>query len=166
MITRRFRHTLTAMLMIGTMLHTVSARGSGDANLEAFPEPEEGMQRFVIALEHKERGEEDAFKVEIIAGKMMPTDGVNVYRLGSIIEPRNLKGWGYTYYEVTGSDLAVSTRMAPPENTPMVDRFVAGTPLLIRYNSRLPLVIYAPDGYGIRYRIWQASEAFVEAGTR
>jgi hypothetical protein len=29
------------------------------------------MERFVIALPHKERGEEDAFQVEIIVGKEM-----------------------------------------------------------------------------------------------
>lgn len=166
MNSRNFRHPLTAMLVIGAMMIAATARGSGDADLKAFPPPGEGMQRFVIALEHKERGEEDAFKVELIAGKVMPTDGVNVYRLGSSIEPRNLEGWGYTYYEVTGSDLAISTRMAPPENTPMVDRFVSGAPLLIRYNSRLPVVVYAPDGYEVRYRIWQAGEAYLKADPR
>jgi ecotin len=154
------------MLVIGAVMHTAAARGSADSELKAFPPPAEGMKRFVIMLGHKERGEEDAFKVELVAGKVMPTDGVNVYRLGSSIEPRNLEGWGYTYYEVTGSDLAISTRMAPPENTPMVDRFVAGTPLLIGYNSRLPVVVYAPDGYQVRYRIWQADETYLKAATR
>ena len=27
---------------------------------------------------------------------------------------------------------------------------------LIRYNSRLPIVVYAPEGVEIRYRIWSA----------
>ena len=35
--------------------------------------------------------------------------------------------------------------------------------LQIRYNSRLPVVVYAPDGYEIRYRIWKASEAIEKA---
>lgn len=163
---RNFRHALTALLVVSSVMHAATARGSGDTELKAFPPPAQGMQRFVISLEHKERGEEDAFKVELVAGKEMPTDGVNIYRLGSSIEPRNLEGWGYTYYEITGSDLAISTRMAPPENTPMVNRFVAGTPLLIRYNSRLPVVVYAPHGYEVRYRIWEAGETYLEAEPR
>ena len=27
---------------------------------------------------------------------------------------------------------------------------------LIRYNSRLPVVVYAPEGVELRYRIWKA----------
>ena len=116
------------------------------------------MLRFVIVLPHKERGTEDAFKVEIIPGKTMLTDGVNLVRLGTTIEPRTLKGWGYTYYEITGQDIAMSTMMAPPATEPQKEKFVQGTSLLIRYNSRLPIVIYAPQGYEIRYRIWETSE--------
>jgi ecotin len=121
------------------------------------------MERFVIALPHKERGEEDAFKVELILGKTMPTDGVNLMRLGTAIEARPLKGWGYTYYEVTGRDVATSTMMAGPPGTAQVEKFVSGSPLLIRYNSRLPVVIYAPKGFEIRYRIWQTPETTQKA---
>jgi ecotin len=131
--------------------------------LKAFPAAKEGMERVVIVLPHKERGEEDASKVEIVAGKTMQTDGVNQVRLGTTIEPRPLKGWGYTYYEVTGSGHAMSTMMAPPPGSPKVERFVAGTPLTIRYNSRLPIVVYAPKGYELRYRIWEAPKEFKPA---
>ena len=31
-----------------------------------------------------------------------------------------------------------------------------GEPALIRYNSRLPLVVYAPTDVEVRYRIWSA----------
>ncbi|MBT3293728.1 MAG: proteinase inhibitor I4 serpin [Verrucomicrobia bacterium] len=128
--------------------------------LKAFPPAKEGMKRLVIVLPHKERGEEDAFKVEIVAGKTMLTDGVNRMRLGTAIEARPLKGWGYTYYDVTGSGHAMSTMMAPPPGTPKVKRFVAGTSLTIRYNSRLPIVVYAPPEYELRYRIWKAPQRF------
>ena len=117
----------------------------------------------MIVLPDKKRGEEDAFKVELNPGKKTLTDGVNQMRLGMTIEPRPLKGWGYTYYEVTGRDLAMNTLMAAPPGTRQVEKFVSGTPLLIRYNSRLPVVVYAPKGYEIRYRIWQAPEKWEEA---
>jgi ecotin len=52
----------------------------------------------------------------------------------------------------------MSTMMAVPPGTPKAEKFVSGAPLLIRYNSRLPVVIYAPKGLEIRYRIWQAPQ--------
>jgi ecotin len=41
---------------------------------------------------------------------------------------------------------------------PKVDRFITigGEPYLIRYNSRLPIVVYAPEGVEVHYRIWNA----------
>jgi len=50
------------------------------------------------------------------------------------------------------------TRMAINPDTPKVNRFVTlgGEPYLIRYNSRLPIVVYAPEGVEARYRIWSA----------
>jgi ecotin len=116
------------------------------------------MERFVIVLPHKERGEEDAFQIELIVGKEILTDGVNLVRLTNTIVARSLEGWGYTYYEVTGPSETVSTRMAPPEGAPQVKQFVTASPLHIAYNSRLPIVVYAPTGYEVRYRIWKASK--------
>ena len=83
------------------------AFGVDHPELKAFPLAKQGMDRFVITLPHKERGEEDAFIVEIIVGRKMLTDGVNRVRFSNTIEPRQLQGWGYTYYEVTGSSLAM-----------------------------------------------------------
>ena len=160
-----FRRVVRILIVFGAgLLATqMAVLGAEHPELKAFPEAKEGMERFVIVLPHKERGEEDAFKVELIPGKTMPTDGVNLMGLGITIEPRPLKGWGYTYYEVTGRDVAMSTMMAAPPGTAPVEKYVSGTPLLIRYNSRLPVVIYAPKGFEIRYRIWQAPETAEKA---
>jgi ecotin len=48
--------------------------------------------------------------------------------------------------------------MAVDPNTPKVDRFImlGGEPYFIRYNSRLPIVVYVPEGVEVRYRIWKA----------
>jgi ecotin len=50
------------------------------------------------------------------------------------------------------------TQMAIDPNAPKVSRFITlgGEPYLIRYNSRLPVVVYAPEGVEVRYRIWRA----------
>ena len=48
--------------------------------------------------------------------------------------------------------------MAVDPNAPKVNRFVTlgGEPYLIRYNSRLPVVVYVPEGAEARYRMWRA----------
>ncbi len=126
--------------------------------LDAFPAAEEGMERFVIVLPQHDNGQEEKLQVEIIVGREMLTDGVNRQRLGNIIEPRSLKGWGYTYYEVTGSSQVISTLMAAPEGVKKVKSFVSAPSLFVGYNSRLPIVVYAPTGYQVHYRFWQAGE--------
>ena len=151
------------LLAVNILAFGLPAAGADHPELKAFPEAREGMERFVIVLPHKERGEEDDFMVELIAGRTLLADGVNQMRLGNAIEPRTLEGWGYTYYEVTGPSVVMNTLMAPPEEAPMVERFVAAAPLRIHYNSRLPIVVYAPEGYEVRYRIWQASETTGQA---
>ena len=97
------RNTLTQLLLIGLVVLGNSAYSTEHPELKAFPPAKEGMERFVIELPHKERGEEDSFKVEIIVGMEILTDGVNLVRLANTIEARPLKGWGYTYYELIGS---------------------------------------------------------------
>lgn len=32
---------------------------------------------------------------------------------------------------------------------------IGGEPQFFRYNSRLPLVVYAPEGVEIRHRVWR-----------
>ena len=157
------KRPLTGLVLICLAAAGFEAVAADHPQLKAFPPPVAGMQRFVIVLPHKEPGEEDAFALELVAGRQMPTDGVNLVRLGSAIEARSLKGWGYTYYEVTGTGTAMSTLMAPPPGASAVTRFVTGTPLRIPYNSRLPVVIYAPVGYEIGYRVWTAPAVFAVA---
>ncbi len=157
------RKGMILFMVIGLMVANAGAAGTGHPQLKAFSAPEQGMARFVIVLpDHGRKGERD-LRVEIIAGKTMQTDGVNLFHLGSAIEPRTLTGWGYTYYEVTGSSAVLSTRMAPPKGAPDVSQFVTTSPLHLAYNSRLPLVVYAPRGYEIRYRIWRADDTIGRA---
>jgi ecotin len=151
------RNRLAQLLMAGLLGFSMMVSGAEHPELKAFPAAKEGIDRFVIVLPHKERGEEDAFKVEIIVGKEMLTDGVNLVRLGNRIESRPLEGWGYTYYEVTGPSVTTSTNMAPPDGATMVKKFVTAPSLQVPYNSRLPIVVYVPTGYEVRYRIWKVS---------
>jgi ecotin len=158
------KRTQIKAMVLGLALIGMQTTAAEHKELKAFPAAKAGMERHVIVLPHKERGEEESFKVELIPGKTQMTDGVNLVRMGATVEPRPLKGWGYTFYEVTGSDRVMSTRIAAAGGK-QVKKFVQGKPLQIRYNSRLPIVIYAPKGYEIRYRIWSAPEK-LEAAER
>ena len=149
----RIFNPLAAMLLSLSSLTALATEP-----LDAFPPAKAGEQRFVITVPPLEKGQEDNVKVEIIAGLEVMGDSVNRLRLASTLEQRSLKGWGYDYYEVEGSSEVLSTMMAPPEGEEKVKRFVAGASLMVRYNSRLPLVVYAPEGYEVRYRLWRAGE--------
>ena len=126
-------------------------------NMKAFPPAEEGMVRYVLQL--PEQDDESAFKVELIAGKTVEVDEENRYFFGGTIEKESIKGWGFPRYNVSKLGPMAGTMMAVDPNAPKVNRFITlgGEPYLIRYNSRLPIVVYAPEGVEIRYRIWSAS---------
>jgi ecotin len=125
--------------------------------LKAFPAAEPGMVRHVIRLEA--RPNEDLFKVELIVGKDITTrDTRNHMRLGGQLKTETIQGWGYDYHILRAFGPGVSTLMAVPENGPEVQRFVAiQGEYLVRYNSRLPIVIYTPAEAVVRYRIWSTT---------
>jgi ecotin len=154
----------THFIAITVGLLPALAFGAADP-LDAFPQATEGMTRFVIHLPEM-TGSEENYSVELVAGRMLQTDGVNRVRMDARLDPKPLEGWGYTYYEVSGSGQVASTLMAPPPGAEPVTAFVQGTPLTVRYNSRLPIVIYAPEGYEIRYRIWAAAAEYLKASSR
>ena len=130
--------------------------------LDAFPEAAEGMHRYVIVLPEMPRPEED-YLVELIVGRVIQTDGVNNLRMDTSLQPKPLDGWGYTYYEMTGTGQVASTLMAPAPGAEPVEAFVHGAPMRMRYNSRMPLVVYLLDGFEVRYRIWAAAEEYLPA---
>ncbi len=151
--------TTTALLSLLPLF----AAGAGNAPLDAFPDAQAGATRFVIHLPEMARSEEH-YALEIVAGRVIRTDGVNRARMDTVIDPRPLEGWGFTYYVVTGTGQVASTLMAPPPGIEPVEAFVHGTPLRLPYNSRMPVVIYAPEGFELRYRIWAAADAFLPVG--
>lgn len=89
----------------------------------------------------------------------MEVDERNRYAFAGRIEAQTIEGWGFTRYIVSSLGPMSGTRMAIDPNAPKVRRFIAVgvDPYLIRYNSRLPIVVYAPEGVEVRYRIWSAA---------
>jgi ecotin len=143
---------LTTVLALLFALPVVQAAD----NLKAFPPAEEGMVRFVLQL--PKRVDESVYRVELIVGKTVQVDARNRFFFGGRIEQETIKGWGYTRYKVAKLGPMAGTLMAIEPDEPKVDRFItlAGEPYLVRYNSRLPIVVYVPEGVEVRYRIWSA----------
>ena len=121
-----------------------------------YPKAESGFTRQVIHLAPQPR--EDDFQVEILAGKTMTVD-CNRPRLGGILEEKNLEGWGYPFYRLEKVIGPMSTLMACPAGTSKQDFVpVVGDGFLLRYNSKLPVVVYVPKDVEVRYRVWTASQ--------
>ncbi|MEN9361824.1 MAG: hypothetical protein RL095_3359 [Verrucomicrobiota bacterium] len=123
-------------------------------DVQMFPAAKEGYKQVVIRLPELK----DEASVEIIARKTAMVDGVNHHSFGGKLKECNLQGWGYNYYEMEVSPHCMSTRMAgSPED--MKPRPVA-VPVHgegfrgLRYNHRLPLVVYVPKDVEVSYRVW------------
>jgi ecotin len=149
-----------SVLLIPVLCFIASAVfGGGEAdpmeatrNLEkAFPAAEAGMVRHAILLPPKKN--EADFKVELIVGKKTTVDSANAAFYSGKIEEVNIQGWGYTRYVVKNLGNIGQTLIGGgmPE-----ERFVSLRPILVRYNSRLPIAVYVPNGAEVRYRLWSA----------
>jgi ecotin len=125
-------------------------------NMKAFPAADQGMVRYVLQLPQQE--DESGFRVELIVGKTVQVDEKNRYFFGGRIEEKIIEGWGFPRYILSNLGPMAGTLMAIDPNAPKVARFIplGGEPYFIRYNSRLPVVVYVPEGVEVRYRIWSA----------
>lgn len=126
-----------------------------------YPAAQEGQTRHVIWL--AETSNEDLLKVELVPGKVMQTD-CNTRSLMATLAAKDLAGWGYTYYELGDVKGPIATMMACPEGTEK-EAFVAaqGDNYTVRYNSKLPIVVYTPQDIEVRYRIWTGAKQLQSA---
>lgn len=133
----------------------VAAPAAAD-DMQAFPPPEKGQVRYVIHL--PEQADESALKVELLVGKTVQTDAANRYFFAGQLETETIAGWGFDRHILRQLGPMAGTLMAVDPDAPRVERFVTlgGEPRLLRYNSKLPLVVYVPDGVEVRYRLWRA----------
>ncbi len=131
-------------------------------NMKAFPPAEEGMVRYVYKMPKQD--DDNLFKVELIVGKMVKVDKDNRYFFGGDVKRETIEGWGFSYYKVEKLGPMAGTLMAVDPNQPKVERFISVNHQLglLRYNSCLPLVVYAPEGIEVRYRLWRGDAETVE----
>lgn len=117
-----------------------------------YPEASAEQNRYAIYLAPKEN--EDDYKVELVFGKQLEVDSCNRYMIGGNVEEKDLQGWGYTYYVVSQVGQPASTMMACPNEQKHKAFVPMTTQTFTRYNSKLPIVIYAPKDVEVKYRIW------------
>ena len=121
--------------------------------------------RSVIQL--PEQKDEAQYKVELLIGKTLEVD-CNQHRLGGELSQKTLEGWGYDYYRFDNVTSPVSTMMACPDGK-KTEKFVTaylGDHSLLRYNSKLPIVVYTPENIEVKYRLWKADEKIDDAQVR
>lgn len=124
-----------------------------DKNSHPFPPAPAGQKRYMIYLE--EQPNEDELKVLLIPGRMEKVDGANRHFIGGRIEEKTLDGWGYNYYNVTLGPLAGTMMMPFGDAAEKRQRFVPiNNEELVRYNSKLPIVVYVPENAVLKYKIW------------
>ncbi|MFD1631042.1 ecotin [Pseudopedobacter beijingensis] len=155
------RNTLKAIILLMTIMSMKTfAQSNYKVDLSPFPKPEKGQKQFVIEVPHSDN--DDIKKIEFYVGKWEKTDKCNKHFLGGTFDKKDLKGWGYDYYVFNTKGNVGSTLMACLDNA-KVDSFVQSQPIVTNYNGRMPIVIYVPEGYEVKFKIYTASQEVYSA---
>lgn len=153
---RNFALAAVAALMVSACATpSVEAQSSDADQIKAFPQAVAGQQRHVLSLPPLDN--EDAVKVELLIGQTKTID-CNHQTLGGQLEERTAEGWGYNYYVLPEVRGGASTMMGCPPGSEREAFVTLPQQTLVRYNSRLPIVIYTPENVEVRYRLWRADE--------
>ena len=132
-----------------------------EEDLKPWPPARNGESRFVIRLPALE--DETAHRIELRIGKTLEID-CNRHWFGGKFERSVVNGWGYPMYRLVSVAGPASSMMACPEDEKrsafvtvnLEDPFLA-------YNSKLPVVVYVPEGFTVRYRVWSANDVMRDA---
>lgn len=133
------------------------------SDVAPYPKAAANDNRNVIWLE--KRADEENLKVEIIATKKGIKDCNNTWYSGDLKEI-DLQGWGYTYYKIEKITGPMSTRMGclnGEKQTTDLAVNLGNKNSLTRYNSKLPIVVYAPKDVLVNLKIWKADETLNSA---
>ena len=151
------------ILMMGLFLSPNASNAQATylkVNTDIFPKPKEGFKKMVIEVPLSQN--DDQKKIEFSVGKMMEVDGCNHYGLNGSLATKDLEGWGYQYFEFETDGQVISTQMGCPD-APKRHLFVSAQPNTVRYNGKMPIVIYVPEEYDVQYKIFTAGDDVYQA---
>lgn len=124
----------------------------GDIN--PYPAASDGETRHVIRL--PERRDEASARVELLVGREMIVD-CNRRWFGGKLERESVSGWGYPTWRMISVAGPATTMMACPDGQTRREFVtVRFENPFVPYNSKLPVVVYVPASYTVRYRVWSA----------
>jgi ecotin len=128
------------------------------ADIAMFPKAAQGMRQVVIRPPR--RADEAQVRIEFYAGQIRTID-CNLVTIPVGLIRREVQGWAYPYWEMNPPPPAITTLMGCPPKSER-QAFVHGRPETIDYRSALPIVVYVPVSYTVRYRIWRTDGAEAE----
>lgn len=133
----------------------------GGVDISIYPAAKAGYQQHVFTLPALEN-EYDS-KIEVYVTQKMSVD-CNRVMIGADLESEDIKGWGYSYYVVEDIKPPAQTLMGCPDDkkTEELVPLHFGDDAFVRYNSKLPLVVYAPEGLNVGYRLWQTDGTVID----
>ena len=130
-----------------------------------YPAPTADQKRYVIYLPEIEFDNEKNRKVELRAAKNTEVDGVNHYSHSGHLLTKILKGGYHRYHVIDGvSDSPTHTLMGGSFKSSVQPVGIhLGDETFLKYNSRLPIVVYAPKDVILNYVIWRADDEVRDA---
>lgn len=146
---------LFTIIMIGcSSSENMNKKKSKTMDISMYPKAKDNEEQRCITL--KPLKDEENYKVEIFITKEMEVD-CNYHSLQGEILVKDLQGWGYNYYVFKTEGHILSTQMLCPEES-KTKKDIASPSKLLRYNSKLPIIVYMPKGYKLQYKIWSAGK--------
>lgn len=127
-----------------------------------YPKAKDNQVRHVIDLQKIDN--EDNYQVELIVGKEIMVD-CNHQWFGAELSSKTLEGWGYDYYVVGDLNGPMSTMMGclNQEDKLAFVKTDMGKDAFIRYNSKLPIVVYTPKDVDVKYRVWSTDNTMKDS---